>query len=105
MNSLVGYGLVLGALLCAAFGGVVGLVSGLRRNEAGAPWVMRAVYGFFLCMVGANAVMEFALLTHDFSVKYVAQVGSKTTPLFFTIASLWSALEGSILLWALVLTG
>jgi cytochrome c-type biogenesis protein CcmF len=48
--------------------------------------------------------MERALITHDFSVSYVAQVGSRATPLFYTIISAWSALEGSILLWALILS-
>ncbi|NIY13288.1 MAG: heme lyase CcmF/NrfE family subunit, partial [Gemmatimonadetes bacterium] len=43
--------------------------------------------------------MEYALLTHDFSIHYVAQVGSRSTPLLVTIISLWSALEGSILFW------
>ena len=56
-----------------------------------------------LCMLGANLTMVHALVTHDFSVKYVAQVGSRATPLIFTIVSLWSALEGSILFWGAIL--
>jgi cytochrome c-type biogenesis protein CcmF len=47
--------------------------------------------------------MVVALVTHDFSVSYVAQVGSRATPLFYTVISLWGALEGSILFWAWVL--
>ncbi len=35
----------------------------------------------------------------------MADNGSRTTPLLYTIASAWSALEGSILLWVLVLAG
>ena len=54
-------------------------------------------------MLGANLTMVYALVTHDFSVKYVAQVGSRATPLVFTIVSLWSALEGSILFWGAIL--
>src|SRR6185503_11232212 len=52
----------------------------------------------------AFIAMERALITHDFSVSYVAQVGSRETPLFYTVISLWSALEGSILLWAMILS-
>ena len=48
--------------------------------------------------------MLVALVTHDFSVSYVAQVGSRSTPLLYTIISLWSALEGSILFWGWVLS-
>lgn len=103
MNGTIGYGLVLGGLAFAAFGALVGLVSGLRRSEAGFPWVMRAVWGFAACMIASNLVMVHALVTHDFSVKYVAQVGSRATPLLYTIVSLWSALEGSILFWGLIM--
>jgi cytochrome c-type biogenesis protein CcmF len=49
--------------------------------------------------------MVAALVARDFSVAYVAQVGSRATPLLFTIASLWGALEGSILFWAGLLAG
>src|SRR5713101_7398782 len=70
---------------------------------SGLVWVRRAVVGFFACMVAANLLMVLALVTHDFSVKYVAHVGSRATPLVYTIVSLWSALEGSILFWGLIL--
>jgi cytochrome c-type biogenesis protein CcmF len=53
--------------------------------------------------VFAVAVMERALVTHDFSLSYVAANGSRETPLIFTISSLWGALQGSILLWTLIL--
>ncbi|MFP2957888.1 heme lyase CcmF/NrfE family subunit [Myxococcus sp. 1LA] len=105
MNGIVGYGLVLGGLAFAAFGALVGLVSGLRRSDAGFPWVMRAVWGFAACMIGSNLVMVHALVTHDFSVRYVAQVGSRATPLAYTVVSLWSALEGSILFWGFIMGG
>src|SRR4029078_948643 len=55
-------------------------------------------------MTAAALAMISALVTHDFSVSYVAQVGSRETPLFYTILSLWGALEGSILFWAWVLS-
>ena len=49
--------------------------------------------------------MERALITRDFSVSYVAENGSHATPSLFNVATLWAALEGSILLWALILAG
>ncbi|HEV7534531.1 MAG TPA: heme lyase CcmF/NrfE family subunit, partial [Acidimicrobiia bacterium] len=48
---------------------------------------------------------EWALVTHDFSLAYVVRNHSRSTPLLYTVAALWGALEGSILLWALVLSG
>ena len=62
-----------------------------------------AVYTNFLLVSVATVSMVVALVTHDFSVSYVAAVGSRSTPLLFTVISLWGALEGSILFWAWVL--
>ena len=50
-------------------------------------------------------MMQRALITRDFSLAYVQQVGSATTPRLYNIAAMWSALEGSILLWVLILAG
>lgn len=105
VNSTLGYGLVLLGLGFAAFAAVVGLVTGLTRREGALPWVQGAVYGFAGSMLLSNLVMVKALLEHDFSVKYVSQVGSKATPTIFTIVSLWSALEGSILFWGAIMGG
>ena len=49
--------------------------------------------------------MEVALFQRDYTLAYVAKVGSNDTPALFNFAALWSSLEGSILLWALVLGG
>lgn len=61
------------------------------------------------CLVGgavvAMAALEVALLTDNFAVSYVAENHSRATPTLFTVASAWAALEGSIVLWVLVLAG
>jgi cytochrome c-type biogenesis protein CcmF len=49
--------------------------------------------------------MERALITRDFTVKFVADNGSSRTPALYNFATLWAALEGSIILWALILSG
>jgi cytochrome c-type biogenesis protein CcmF len=51
----------------------------------------------------AMSAMEIALLTDDFSLAYVANHHSSTTPFPFDVATAWAALEGSIILWSLVL--
>src|SRR4051794_16565583 len=81
-----------------AFGLVKGRPTLLRAGRS-YTWLI-----LFAALLAA-AAMEHALLTHDFSMQYVADHASRSTPLLFTIASMWSALEGSILLWALVLAG
>ena len=56
-------------------------------------------------IVLAVVMMQRALITRDFSMAYIQQVGSADTPTLYNIAAMWSALEGSILLWALILGG
>ncbi len=52
----------------------------------------------------AVIAMEHALVTHDFSVVFVAQNNSTVTPLLYSITGMWSALAGSILLWGFILS-
>ena len=49
------------------------------------------------------AVLEVGLLLDDFSIAYIADNHREGTPIVFTLASGWAALEGSIILWGLVL--
>jgi cytochrome c-type biogenesis protein CcmF len=49
-------------------------------------------------------VLVSALVKHDFSVSYVAENGGRAVPTYYTIISLWGALQGSLLLWLLILT-
>jgi len=92
--------------LTAAVLGVVVLAVGLRTGRKDRLRAGRA----YATIVGVGALvaflaMERALITRDFSVAYVAEHGSSATPPLFNVATLWSALEGSILLWALILSG
>jgi cytochrome c-type biogenesis protein CcmF len=90
----------------AAFLGIVTVAFSLvKRRPSAMRHASTYVWLIFASAVVAFVVMEFALLTNDFSVKYVAEHGRIGTPTLFTVATLWGALEGSILLWALVLAG
>jgi cytochrome c-type biogenesis protein CcmF len=101
--SLLGRAAVLLALAAGTLGLVTGIFSALRRNDDAFRFSRAMTYVFCAAMAGAVGLMEWALLTHDFSVGYVADVGSRATPVWVTIVSLWSRLEGSILLWGLIL--
>jgi cytochrome c-type biogenesis protein CcmF len=59
----------------------------------------------FVAALASVLAMEHALIVRDFTVKYVHDNGSSRTPRLFNIATLWSSLEGSILLWVLILSG
>ena len=105
MLSALGYAAVLAALMGAAVMAIAGLVGGLRRNAGASDAARMASYLLFFAMTAAMVVMEIALLTHDFSVDYVARVGSRSTPTYYTAISLWSSLDGSILFWGWILAG
>jgi cytochrome c-type biogenesis protein CcmF len=97
-------GVVLG--VAASVGGVLTLAVALVRRKrhllaVGRSYVLLALLGAVVSVVA----MERALITRDFTVQYVADNGSHATPALFNVATLWAALEGSLLLWVLVLTG
>ncbi|MDH2904664.1 MAG: cytochrome c-type biogenesis CcmF C-terminal domain-containing protein [Actinomycetota bacterium] len=86
-------------LACVA--GVISQALTLRGRPSRATYFAAAA---LLGTLGAVAVMQFALITHNFSLAYVAQNNATFTPLIYSITGMWSALEGSLLLWALILT-
>ncbi|MEX2528670.1 MAG: heme lyase CcmF/NrfE family subunit [Gemmatimonadota bacterium] len=105
MRPLLGSILSLAALGVALVGVVMAVMaarSGNSRAWKAARWT---AYTNLWILLVANLLMVQALVVRDFSVSYVAQVGSHATPLLFTIISLWAALEGSILFWGLILAG
>ena len=100
--------------------GVLGIAIGLGGSAIGIALLVRGVLQgnaaalrngrtcVFVVLAGAVlavVAMEWALISHDFTIKYVAENNARATPLLFTITGLWAALEGSILLWALFLAG
>jgi cytochrome c-type biogenesis protein CcmF len=71
----------------------VGDVAAVKRDAAVLLGAAAATFG----------LLEIAIITHDFSIEYVASNTATTTPFLFLLASGWAALEGSIVLWGLVL--
>jgi cytochrome c-type biogenesis protein CcmF len=94
------------ALYVAFFGAAGGCVRQILALRSKKPahalwWGITALAG----IVAAVAVMQYALITHNFSLAYVAENNATFTPLLYSITGMWSALEGSLLLWALLLAG
>ena len=105
MTRFIGVATVTASFVLAILGMTAALVGARRGNERLTAAARSIAYVIFLFMFIANAAMIYGLVTHDFSISYVAQVGSRATPVFFTVISLWSSLEGSILFWGVVLAG
>src|SRR6202162_4132087 len=64
----------------------------------------RSVYALAGVLTVAFAVLEVAFLRSDFAFNTVADTSSRTTPAFYRVAAVWSSQEGSLLLWAWLLS-
>lgn len=105
LNAAVGRGAILLGVLACTFGAAI-TIAGLRNSDQRAlKSSTRYSYLALFAAVVAVVIMERALITRDFSLAYVQQVGSTATPAMYNVTALWSALEGSILLWILILAG
>jgi cytochrome c-type biogenesis protein CcmF len=103
MTAQLGRFLILATVAVSTTGSIISFAAGRKHSPEGVRWAQRIAYFYSALIVMATLVMEYALLTHDFSVSYVAHVGSRSVPTWVTIVSLWSSLEGSILFWGAVL--
>jgi len=72
----------------------------LEFSESG----RRSVYALAGILTVAFAVLEVAFLNNDFAFNTVADTSSRTTPTFYKAAAVWSSQEGSLLLWAWLLS-
>ena len=103
MISILGRLFMLAALAACSMGAVSAFAAGSRKSEQALRFARWMVWVFFVSVTCAVGVMEYALLYPDFSVSYVAEVGSHALPTWVQVVSLWSSLNGSILLWAFIL--
>jgi cytochrome c-type biogenesis protein CcmF len=97
-----------GALLALAFLAAVvaaGLaLAGRNGDHRRIDLSRRVVYGFCGLLTACVAIIEIAFAGNDFSFNIVQQHSSIETPAFYKMAAMWSSQEGSLLLWAWVLS-
>ena len=63
-----------------------------------------AAWAQLICMGVAYGALTWAFVTHDFSVRYVAANSNTALPLMYRISAVWGSHEGSLLLWATILS-
>src|SRR5438067_89289 len=93
------------ALAVALYGCVASFVGARKRNAVLVESARTCALSLFALVLAANGAMLAAILSNDFTIKYVAENSSLATPTFFKVLSLWSADQGSLLLWNLILSG
>jgi len=91
------------AFLAALAAGALAL-AGRKGDERLLTWSRRTVYGFCGLLIACVVIIESAFARDDFSFNIVAEHSSIETPTGYKLAAMWSSQEGSLLLWALVLS-
>jgi cytochrome c-type biogenesis protein CcmF len=91
--------------LCMAIILAIVPIAGATRSISG--WIALArptAFAQMLFVAVAYGCLTYSFLTHDFSVKYAAMNSNTALPVLYLFSGVWGAHEGSLLLWALVLS-
>jgi cytochrome c-type biogenesis protein CcmF len=101
--AIVGTITLLVAYLIGAWSAAAGIAGNARKSRR---LVASSVYGLYAfgALVGlASALMIYAFITHDFSIKYVAATSDVNMSIWYKVTAFWGGLDGSLLFWVLVL--
>jgi cytochrome c-type biogenesis protein CcmF len=81
-----------------------GLIGAWKGRDDWMAVARPAVTGQFVFVATSFACLVYAFVHDDFSVQYVAHNSNSHLPLFYQVAAVWGAHEGSLLLWILILS-
>jgi cytochrome c-type biogenesis protein CcmF len=100
----LGFAALVAAFVTAATAAGLAVYGGVSGDRRFVDASRRAVYAFAALLTTAVVVLEAAFLRDDFSFSVVAEHSSTSTPTVYKLVALWSSQEGSLLLWAFVLS-
>jgi len=100
----IGGGAALAALALAVWGAGASAAGARTGRVALVESAQHAALGVFVLVTACFALLTYAFLSFDFSVRYVATNTNLGTPFYYRITGVWGALEGSIILWTWMLT-
>jgi cytochrome c-type biogenesis protein CcmF len=92
------------ALMLALTQGVLPIWGASRGNPVLMATARSLAYGQFVFMTIAFACLVQSFLVNDFSVLYVAEHSNSQLPAQYRFAAVWGGHEGSLLLWAFILS-
>ena len=92
------------ALCLAMTLGVLPILGAARNNPVLMGVARPLAYGQFVFIALAFAALANAFLSNDFSVLYVAEHSNSQLPAQYRFAAIWGGHEGSLLLWAFILS-
>src|SRR3954453_1040335 len=88
----------------AAWSSIVSFAGGASKRDDLIVSGQRALYATFAMILLASIGLWTALLTHDFSLQYVAGHISANMPSLYIFTAFWGGQQGSMLFWALILS-
>ncbi len=92
------------ALLLALTQATLPLIGAARGNRSWIALAAPAGQAQFIFVAIAFACLAYSFITNDFSVLNVATNSNSRLPLHYRLAATWGSHEGSLLLWALMLS-
>jgi cytochrome c-type biogenesis protein CcmF len=95
---------LLGLAFLAALAAAALALAGRNGDERLLTLSRRTVYGFCGLITACVVIIELAFIGDDFSFQIVQEHSSIETPTGYKLAAMWSSQEGSLLLWAFVLS-
>jgi cytochrome c-type biogenesis protein CcmF len=104
MANALGQISIVGALILAMYAATASLVGARWRIRELTASGQNAGYGVTVLVSGAALALIGALVTHDFSLRYVYEHSSRTMPLDMVIPAFYSGQQGSLLFWAWTLS-
>ncbi|RAL24805.1 cytochrome C biogenesis protein [Lujinxingia litoralis] len=87
------------ALYTALVGATMGVIAARTGSRRFLHATRFATYTTFGAISVASLVLIHALLTHDFSIKYVAAFSDQSMPTFYLLGAFWGGQAGSLLFW------
>jgi len=93
------------ALPVAGWGAVLGYVGGRTQRGDLVLSAERSIYATTFLLVLASAGVMNAFLTDQFQYWYVASYSNRDLELFYKITGLWAGQRGSLLFWAVMMSG
>ncbi len=100
----IGHFALILALSLAVCQGVVPFIGAHRNDSALMSVGKTAAYGQFFFVAISFACLIWAFVHDDFSVLYVANHSQLSLPTGYKVSAVWSAHEGSLLMWILILS-
>src|SRR5437773_8413018 len=92
------------AFLVGLWGAITGFVGGAQGRADLQQSARHATFALFAALVVAVVSLEVAIFRHDFTLEYVAAYTSRNLPTFYLCSALYAGQNGSLLLWATVLS-